>query len=204
MNRPNTEQIFTHIFKTNAWRSAESRSGPGSSLKVTKRIRQVIQEILSRHQIRTFLDIPCGDFNWMKEVDLDGIEYTGADIVADLIANNSRLFGSANIQFQQMDLINSVLPRVDLIMVRDCLVHLSFDDCYSALEGIRNSDSRYFLSTTFPQILQNEEIETGDFRRINLQLPPFNFPKPIEIYSENHDVDRDPRKCLGLWEIASI
>jgi hypothetical protein len=39
------------------------------------------------------LDIPCGDFNWMKLLNL-GVDYIGADIVGELIAENRRRFGA--------------------------------------------------------------------------------------------------------------
>lgn len=37
--------------------------------------------MLKKYSIKSILDIPCGDFSWMKKIELDGIEYIGADIV---------------------------------------------------------------------------------------------------------------------------
>jgi hypothetical protein len=37
------------------------------------------------------LDAPCGDFNWMKEVDLSAVHYTGGDIVEPLVNSNHLL-----------------------------------------------------------------------------------------------------------------
>jgi hypothetical protein len=45
--------------------------------------------------VRTFLDIPCGDFYWMKEVKL-GVElYIGADIVSEAIDSNASEYGAS-------------------------------------------------------------------------------------------------------------
>ena len=48
--------------------------------------------------IHTILDIPCGDFHWMKHVSLDSINYTGADIVADLIQKNKQKYATGEYQ----------------------------------------------------------------------------------------------------------
>ena len=42
----------------------------------------------------SLLDVPCGDMHWMKRflVSRDDVEYTGLDIVPDLIAAHKRDF----------------------------------------------------------------------------------------------------------------
>jgi len=75
------EKIFTDIYDENRWGDKESRSGPGSTLAQTEAIRSKLPEILEEFHIHSILDIPCGDFNWIKEVNLDSISYIGADIV---------------------------------------------------------------------------------------------------------------------------
>jgi len=160
MDKSNTEDVFTQIYKTRGWRSRESASGPGSTVAITATIRKLIPELVTRYNVQTFLDIPCGDFNWMKEVDLSGIRYIGADLVADLISENERNYPVSNICFTQLDLIRDSLPKADLILTRDCLVHLSFDDCSAALKNIKASNSTWLLTTTFPTIETNEEIQT--------------------------------------------
>ena len=70
------------------------------------------------------LDIPCGDFYWMSKLDLKQIIYTGADIVEKLIKENLNKYKSKNINFINLDLVNSKLDYYDLIFNRDCLVYL--------------------------------------------------------------------------------
>ena len=79
------EDVFTTIYKTNSWRSAESVSGPGSSIQVTANVRNIISDLVLRHKIKLLLDLPCGDFNWMKEVDLHGAQYLGSDFLESFI-----------------------------------------------------------------------------------------------------------------------
>lgn len=61
---------FTSIYRNNGWGSLESRSGAGSTLASTANIRRELPGLVERLNIRTLLDAPCGDFNWMKEVAL--------------------------------------------------------------------------------------------------------------------------------------
>jgi len=96
------------------------------------------------------------------------------------------------------------LPKVDLIFVRDCLVHLSYDDIFKALDNICKSDSQYLLATTFTERTRNNNIATGQWRTLNLQIPPFDLPEPQIILNEGHPEKEWRDKSLGLWEVADI
>ena len=63
-------KVFDKIYEKNTWGSEESRSGPGSTEKQTRRIREALPTILNNFGIKSMLDLPCGDWNWMKDVDL--------------------------------------------------------------------------------------------------------------------------------------
>ena len=81
---------FQRIFEENAWGNRESVSGEGSNLERTKVVRAELPGLLARHGVRSLLDAPCGDFYWMKEVDLAGVDYIGVDIVPEIIARDAR------------------------------------------------------------------------------------------------------------------
>ena len=153
------------------------------------------------------LDIPCGDFNWMKDVNLGDINYTGAEIVNDLINNNIKQYGRDGVRFQKLNLIKDELPKVDLVFSRDCLVHFSFEDIFSALDNLcNNSKSEYFLTTTFTGRTENHDIVTGQWRPLNLELAPFMLPSPLRIIEEGctENDGNYADKALGLWKIADI
>jgi hypothetical protein len=61
-----------------------------------------------------------------------------------------------------LDLTKDRLPKVDLILSRDALVHLSSRDCLAALANFKSSKSQYLLMTTFPAVIKNEDILTGE------------------------------------------
>jgi hypothetical protein len=156
--------------------------------------------------IHTILDIPCGDFHWMKQVSLESINYTGADIVADLIQKNKQKYEKENIQFCKLNLIKDRLPKVDLILCRDCLVHLSFKDAFGALQNICASESIYLLATTFTGRQHNHDIATGQWHAVNLEIAPFTLPRPLKIINEKRTEGGEAYKdkSLGLWRVADI
>lgn len=199
------EAIFTEIFEGNKWRGEGSVSGPGSDLNGTDAIRSELPNICEELDISTILDIPCGDFHWMRHVDLEGIDYTGADIVAELIQEN-RKFKGPGIRFSKINLIEDELPTADLVLCRDCLVHLSLRDATLALSNICRSKSKYLLTTTFTARRRNRDIATGQWYPINLELPPFCFRPPLKATDEKCAEGRGiyADKTLGLWRIADV
>jgi hypothetical protein len=149
------------------------------------------------------LDIPCGDFVWMRYVDLSSVSYTGADVIEKLILSLQRLHGSAQKNFTTLDIVTSELPEVDLIFCRDCLVHFSNRLVKRAVNNIKRSRSRYMLTTTFTEQPTNAGIVTGNWRPLNLCAPPFNFPPPIRIVNEGYSAPHED-KSLGLWYIQDL
>jgi hypothetical protein len=200
-----TKEIFTRIKDKNLWESSESVSGPGSEIEQTKTLVVELNRLLKDKNVKTMLDIPCGDFNWMRKVDLSSVNYTGADIVEGLISENLRKYSANNIKFITMNIITDILPEADLIFVRDCFIHLSYNDIEKALKNIKRSGCKYLLTTSYLNH-KNHDIATGFWRPINLQESPFNFPEPeytlIENCTEYDGIYKD--KAMGLWTIEKI
>ena len=202
-----TQEIFTTIYNDNHWKSNESISGGGSELEQTNTVIKEINIILKSYSIKSILDIPCGDFNWMRFVDLAETKYIGADIVDKLILNNSNSYSiNEQIDFKVINLITDKLPKVDLVITRDCLVHLSFKDIFTSIANIKNSKSKYLLTTTFTNRQNNIDIITGSWRTLNLEIAPFNFPKPIALFIENCTEDNGnfSDKAMALYNIEDI
>jgi hypothetical protein len=204
-SRNPSQDIFRDKFVRNAWRSQESVSGTGSAMTQTRLIVEELPRVLRSLGATSLLDIPCGDFNWMQRVDLEGIDYLGADVVGELIEANRR-FARPGIRFRQMNLLTDRLPTVDAIFCRDCLVHLSIADVHRALANIRRSGSTWLVTTTFPDHRENVDIPTGRWRVLNMERPPFSFPRPdrmiVEGCTEGDGKYRD--KALGVWRIADL
>lgn len=201
------KDVFTEIYNTNYWNSAESISGEGSELKQVEVLINELNKLIQERQIKTLLDVPCGDFNWMKKVDLSNVQYQGGDIVEALIKKNIEANkDNDNIRFDVIDLMNDKLPKSDLIVVRDCLVHLSYNDVFKAIENIKKSGSKYLFTTTYPSHKTNYDIVTGDWRKLNLLEKPFNFPKPLLLINEKCTEGNGEfaDKSMLLWDISSL
>jgi hypothetical protein len=202
----NNEVVFRKIYRTNRWGSAESVSGPGAELRQTHEVRQGVARVLVLYGIRTVADTGCGDFNWMRHVpgmdDLD--QYIGLDVVRELVEHNQRRYGGERISFRHADITRDELPAVDLVICRDCMVHLSTPDVTALLDAVKASGSRYLLATSYPQVLENRDTADGRWRPLNLQAPPFSLPEPIEfIDTDFTDNGRyHPGNGLGLWRTA--
>ena len=200
------DETFIEIYKNNFWNSKESVSGKGSDSLQTEIIVQEIPKLLEKFKVSSMHDIPCGDFNWMKQVELKGVYYLGSDIVPELIDANTKNFSSSSINFKLTDITNDSLPMVDLIFTRDCLVHFSYDDTRRALLNIIASGSKYLLATSYVERERNYDIATGEWRPINLERKPYNFPTPLLSINENSTEDdgENPDKSLLLWEIKEL
>lgn len=198
-------ETFRLIHRSNHWGGAESRSGPGSARHQTAVLQSELPRLFARLGVTMLLDLPCGDAIWISAVSLGGVRYLGADIVPEVIERNRERQGSTG-TFEVLDLMASLLPPADLILCRDCLVHLSFGDIRRAIANLRRSPITWLLTTTFPAQSRNEEIVTGDWRPINLELPPFDFPEATLLLNERC-TEQDGRfadKSLGLWRIADL
>lgn len=203
-NNSSTQEVFTHIYESNKWGDAESKSGGGSNLEKTISLRKAIPTMLTQLDAKSMLDIPCGDFHWMKEIELPLSRYIGADIVNPLVEENQRRYGNQQRKFLQLDLIRDNLPAVDVIFCRDCLVHLSFADIALALDNIRRSGAQYLLTTHFPEIQTNKDSITGKHHSLNFTLEPFNWPKPMIGHNEYFSSKRRRNKHLSVWNISDL
>jgi hypothetical protein len=199
------KDVFTHIFNSNSWRGEESRSGTGSSLDNTRKLLTLLEGLFSELNIKKILDIPCGDFNWMQHLPLkDDMEYLGVDIVEEVIKNNISSYkkSASNLDFRVGDINTDHFPYSDIIMVRDCLVHFKFNDIYQTLQNLKKQKYKYILLTSFINRPNNLDLtHVGEWRPLNLQISPFNFPKPLKILNEECHEGEDAYidKSLCLW-----
>jgi hypothetical protein len=221
------KEVFQDVY-TN-WRFGgwpESKSGPGSTMEETEIIRQQIKQLVKDKEIKSVVDIPCGDFNWMKDIVYSFESYTGCDIVPELIQDNQK-YANSIIKFQEVDLTqdNIEIPEADLLIVRDVLGHLSLEDGRKAINNILKSKCKYLLTTTWYDLNDenysqrhinanntvtvdaNWERGAAAFYPVCLHSEPFNFPKP-ELYIEEKSIvdnyEGGTRKGLAFYELDKL
>lgn len=195
LEKKDIEDRFTIIYKKNLWQSKESISGEGSEIAYTKPLRDWMLRKIPQLNIKILVDAPCGDFNWMKTLTPKlNIKYIGMDIVSSLIDSNKIKYQSENIHFEKANICKDPLPDCDIIMVRDCLFHLSYEDINKFLRNLYKTNYKYLFTTTHLNINKNKfsniDIKTGDFRYIDLFSKPFNFDNAkvksrVDDYIEN-------------------
>lgn len=194
----NLTKTFQHIFTNNVWGDSESVSGPGSTVAATDHLRKHLENIFTTLNIKTIVDAPCGDLNWMQHLNYKFDSYIGIDIVPDLVEKLRGQFPSR--QFQVNNIVTDILPFADVIFCRDCLVHLPIDSIESAIANFKRSGFKYLMSTTFPKYQTNSNISAGDWRPINLQIEPFSLSRPLTLVAETPNaVGHYADKSIGVW-----
>jgi methyltransferase family protein len=200
------ETVFTEIARVNMWGNRESLSGPGSTRERALAIREPLCDLMRRWGVRSLLDAPCGDYHWMRSLELPLETYIGMDIVPELIDRNQSAYGRVGARFVVGDLISDALPRVDLILCRDALVHFPISEIHSALANFKRSGSTWLLTTHFVGDRANEDIRLGDWRPLNLERPPFDLPRPVDAVDEmlRGEAQQWSDKRLALWRLADL
>jgi len=200
------KERFERIYSTNLWSDPESRSGVGSGLDSTRVLRAELPKALRTLEARVLLDVPCGDFTWMEHVDLGGIQYIGGDIVPSIIEVNQRLHETESRRFALVDLTRDELPDADVLLCRDCLVHLSYANIRAVLANVARANIGYLLMTSFPGRGGNRDVQDGDWRTLDFQAPPFSFPEPrLTILEECEEEEGSyADKSLLAWRVADL
>lgn len=196
---------FQRIYSDNLFAGTESLSGKGSSLAQTTVLRRELPHLLDEFGIREFLDAPCGDCHWIAELDWKSVRYIGVDVVPDMIAGNRERLSGRGMEFLVANLCADPLPRTDMILCRDCWVHLDYRQIAACLENFRRSGAEYLLATTFPGLGSNRNLRMAIWRPLNLQAAPFNFPAPVRLIEEGCTEEGNfADKSLGLWRLTDI
>jgi SAM-dependent methyltransferase len=201
LDRANAVDRFREIYESRAWVSSKgqlSLSGLGSETSSTRSIVEALPALLVRLRCETLLDVGCGDWNWMREVPLP-CNYIGTDIVPEVIEANRR-YERVGVRFEVGDAIEGPLPQADVVLCRDVLFHLSFRDGMAALANIQAA-ARWLLATSDTAIWFNSDIQTGDYRRINLERAPYRLPRPRAVISDE-GVSRG--RVVALWATAEL
>ena len=201
--RPTLAERFSAIYQNRVWlndRPSGSLSGLGSELVNTDRIRRALQPLLTELNTQTLLDVGCGDFLWMKEINLD-CQYIGIDIVEDVITANDRVYASETRIFQKLDATIDALPKADTVLCREVIFHLCFADIWRLLANIKRSQAVFLIATNDPSLRYNADIVSGDFRLLNLHRAPFYLPPPNTSIPDDRV---SPGRTLSVWKTSEL
>ena len=197
-----TQKAFSEIYTNHGW-GDNPVSGPGSASQVTAPLITQLLPLFAAHNIKSVLDMGCGDDTWARRIDWSGlgIKYMGCDIVPQIIEDNKAKYANTGMNFCVRDATTSNLPRYDLILWRDVATHLTNADAAEAVRLFVDSGASYLLATTFPETTVNKDIVTGGWRILNMRMEPFMLDKPTALLPEFSPDGLFLDKCMGLWPL---
>ena len=234
MDRELVSATFKGHYEKQVWRFGSSVSGLGSDDAETAQIREVLPAIFREFGVRTLVDVPCGDANWITQIDDELEHYTGIDVVEPLIAEVAARYAAPHRTFLVGDLCRDPLPQADAVLCRDCLMHLPFGAIRAALDNIRASGATWLITTTYPDHRFNFDCPVGRWRALNLCARPFSFSPPDRLIADRPNRERglageqeyrgddgggldgttiamrrataraDAGKSLGVWRVAQL
>ena len=198
------ENKFTKAYYKNEFQGRVSKSGTGSDLENVNFLIPKLIEFFNANNIKSLIDAPCGDMNWMPQVlERSNIkDYKGYDIVPKLIEENKKKYPLYH--FEQKDIVlDGNFGKADLLFSRDFLVHCSFKDAKKFIQNFFYSNIQYLLTTTFTNNRTNCDFpDKLNWYPINLQNKPFYLPEPRLIINEEYIGNNKEYtdKSLGLWK----
>jgi SAM-dependent methyltransferase len=164
------KEVFTKIYSNNKWGRG---SGVGSSKYATRTYRRYLQQFIRTHNIRSVVDLGCGDWQFSRFIDWKGVEYHGFDLVEDVIKSNVERFSQNNIKFSIIDDMHNI-PEADLLIVKDVMQHWDNKTIIEFIPTIKKY--KHALITNALHIKNNDrtDIPVGEFRSVDLNKEPFN------------------------------
>ena len=210
---PNERQAsFQKVFQNREWGKTGPVSGAGSTLYSAQEQIGILHsligdmKLLLKKERITMLDIPCGDMTWMKRFldTRDDVDYTGMDIVPEIINGHKKTFAKKPWKFVHQDIVATPLKNsYDLIHVRQMLQHLTGRDTLTALRHF-SASGHFLLATTYATIPSNSELNTkahSRYRLQNLELPPFSLTRPLCYSRDGPPGHSNHLHFTGLWKL---
>lgn len=187
----------------------QARSGLGSREDTTREFRAVLEDFLRDHDITSVVDAGCGHWpsGYQRFVNWQGVHYTGLDIVDTVVAENNlylaqpEAHGLASATCRVGN-VSTPLPKADLLLVKDVLMHLPNDAVQAFLRSNVDVRAPRFRAVL---VVQNEvpinlrnfiDIEPGQLLPFDISQPPFNGP-----FRRVFQWQSDEPKAVHLWSL---
>lgn len=214
--------VFQNIYGQGSWRSRRSHSsaatpasGGGSTLTATRTSCRVLQDAVRmvkeagvrRGPIRIF-DAPCGDFTWMpgclariqRELGVS-LSYTGADIVAELVAQLNAGEGHLLVNGKRAELADGIRAKwivldqsdydavkelgkkssYDVIVSKHMFIHLQSEVILRILAGWNQLGAQLLVTDDYATGANWNWLDADNafpYREMSLREPPFSLGDP--------------------------
>ena len=181
---------FDKIYEKNIWGS----SGTGSkytrdNIKYIKYLNDMIKD----KNIKNICDFGCGDFEIMKHLDFQHINYTGIDIVKSVIDNNNDKFKKENINFK---INQDIITKYDLVVIKDVLQHHEDKYVEELLSQLIN-DNKYVLCINGFKFLRKPNKNNWTTRDIHnrYRYHPIHSEKQPLINFKQYEINKYNHRC---------
>lgn len=143
-------------------------SGIGSSPAYTAGYRAFLERFMQEHDIRTVLDVGCGDWQFSRLVQWGDRFYVGQDVVHALVDQLNSDHGGPLRRFV------TELPDepFDLVICKDVMIHLPNAEVMELLERLSHH-KHLLLVNDFSEA--RVDCERGHYRALDVTGPPFNL-----------------------------
>ena len=135
------------------------------------------------------------------------VDYTGGDIVEELIKKLQDQYTSNRIKFTNLDIISQKLPEADLMICRDCLFHFDPIEVIKFFKNFASSNIKYLLTTTHinsdKKFKNAKNLQTGKFHKIDLFSEPYNLPREV-LFRINDYIKPHPPRQMVLFSLIQI
>lgn len=191
------EGMYTHISNSNNIHS----SGSGSAVESTKEYREFLASVIKRHNIKSILDVGCGYWEFMEQVDLKGVRYKGIDVVPKVIEYNRSLRPDLTFKLQALHEVIE-LKLYDLVILKDVLQHMPNEVVLDTLQLLKSA-KRVLLTNDISKNGENPSTYLGGWRPMDLRTPPYSLPVFEElIYASSPYAKHILLTQLYDWEAA--
>lgn len=164
-------RAFSDIYENDKW---EGGSGAGSFPEYTGPYVGTVQQFLHDYEIKSVVDLGCGDWQFSRLIDWSGVEYLGLDVVETVVEANRKKFANESIAFE-VATVGEPLPPADLVVCKDVLQHLPLSIVADYLAEFRQRYKHILVTNdVYPDGATNYECLPGAGRAIRPDLEPFS------------------------------
>jgi len=200
---PSAEQLtrrFNDIYENAGWaRASDGRgtSGSGSTVEITKEYRAYLEEFIKSHKVKSVVDAGCGDWGFSSTIDWNHARYLGIDISTKVIEAVKKKHETKDVQFKVGDVTES-LPSADLLICKDVLQHLPLALIQKFIKNNLRKGKYKWAILTNDRGAENQDVEAGNYRSINLSAQPFNVKGLVDLPIHFKDQDIKTTELLDL------
>ncbi|WP_298282977.1 glycosyltransferase [Acidocella sp.] len=168
------KEIFVDQFEQNG---GGYGFGKGSYPANTTGYRSYVEKFIFENDVNSIVEIGCGNYAIFEKIYCHDATYVGLDIIPELIEQNKRNFQRPGVSFQLMPEQAEGLPHADLLVIKSVLQHLDNQTIIAFRDQIIPK-YRFCLITNSLNTQghsTNMDIQSGDFRPLNLVEAPYLF-----------------------------